>query len=442
MDTSPEYLDYMDQASFLGLRALGRGPVIQFVWRYRRPVDRPALGRFCSRLGAGLLGRLVAPSPLPFGRHRWVGAPEPPLEWIDDDLAPEQLTPWLDALESVPVDPQYGPGWRLLGRPLADGGAAVVLLVSHTIADGLGTSAAVAVAAQGTQPTVSYPRPGGRSSSQTLGEDLHATLRSLPDGGRAVAAAMRFARTGATVGTGSPAHRREPGRDDSPAIIVPGVLLSADAGHWSTRAGQLGGSDTALVAAFAALVGSRLGRVAQDGTVQVALPVSLRVPGDTRGNALSGITLVVDPVTCAADLRPLRSSIAAALAELSEHGHPAIATLPLTPFIPRRLARHLEGLALGPGQPVGCSHLGVLDPATGRPDGTDADQVWVRSLESLTRTDLLRLRGTLRVVSAVTHGRIGITVSGWQPGSVESGDDLVGHVSAAADQLGLRYRLD
>ena len=65
MDTSPEYLDYMDQASFLGLRALGHGPVNQLVWRYRRPVDRAALARFHSRLGTGLLGRLVAPSPLP-----------------------------------------------------------------------------------------------------------------------------------------------------------------------------------------------------------------------------------------------------------------------------------------------------------------------------------------------------------------------------------------
>ena len=36
-------LDYIDQASFLGLRALGHGPVIQFTWIYARDVDLDAV---------------------------------------------------------------------------------------------------------------------------------------------------------------------------------------------------------------------------------------------------------------------------------------------------------------------------------------------------------------------------------------------------------------
>ena len=78
-------LAYIDQASFLGLRALGRGPLIQFTWVYDRPVDIDGLRRFHRNLGHGLLGRLVERSPLPFGRHRWVASTGP----VDLDIAAE-----------------------------------------------------------------------------------------------------------------------------------------------------------------------------------------------------------------------------------------------------------------------------------------------------------------------------------------------------------------
>ena len=48
-------LAYIDQASFLGLRALGHGPVIQFTWMYGRAVDLDALRRFHRNLGHGIL---------------------------------------------------------------------------------------------------------------------------------------------------------------------------------------------------------------------------------------------------------------------------------------------------------------------------------------------------------------------------------------------------
>ena len=35
----PHTLAYIDQGSFLGLRALGRGPIVQAVWVYDRGVD-------------------------------------------------------------------------------------------------------------------------------------------------------------------------------------------------------------------------------------------------------------------------------------------------------------------------------------------------------------------------------------------------------------------
>ena len=52
-------LAYIDQGSFLALRALGRGPLIQFTWIYDRAVDLDGLRRFHANLGFGLLGRRI-----------------------------------------------------------------------------------------------------------------------------------------------------------------------------------------------------------------------------------------------------------------------------------------------------------------------------------------------------------------------------------------------
>src|SRR3954469_6536330 len=58
-------LAYIDQGSFLGLRALGRGPLAQYAWIYERQVDLDGLRRFHHNLGRGLLGRRIERSPLP-----------------------------------------------------------------------------------------------------------------------------------------------------------------------------------------------------------------------------------------------------------------------------------------------------------------------------------------------------------------------------------------
>ncbi len=432
-------LDYLDQASFLGLRALGHGPVNQFVWVYHRPVDLATLRRFHAGLGVGLLGRLVETSVLPFGRHRWVRAASPPLELIDQELPEEQIGTWLDEQAALSVDPEHGPGWRLLVRPLAGGGTVVVLLVSHTLADGLGTCEAITAAVTGAGGGPAYPPAGARTPTQALREDTRTAVRSLPDTGRAVSAALRVPRP---EGRESPRRaRRRPG-PRGPGVTVPSALLTGDADQWRTRAHDLNGTTTSLLGAFAALVARCLGRTHADGRVRLVLPVSLRTPGDTRGNALSSISVTVAPAEASADLRPVRAAQRSAMAELSECGNALLAPVALTPYVPRRLVRRLEVMALGQGLPVGLSHLGSVAEAVNRPDGTDADRLWVRSLESLTRRELDDLDGTLRVASVIVAGRVGVSVSAWQSGRVESRAALAGCVAAAADELGLAYRLD
>lgn len=432
-------LDYMDQASFLGLRALGHEPVIQWIWIYRRTADPAALRRFHSRLGRGLLGRLVETSPLPFGRHRWVRWPGSALEMLQEAVAPEQVGGWLDSQTTVGVDPEHGPGWRLIVRPLVGGGSVVVLLVSHTLADGLGSCGAVADAVAGTGSGPVYPSPRARSRWQAVRRDAAATLTCLPEAGRAAAAAFLLARSsGAASAVARPRRVARPGADRPAA--VPAALLTVDADSWQRRARQLHGNSTALLAALGALIGVQLGRAAADGTVRLALPVSLRQPRDTRGNALTGITVSTDPRTAVRDLRPLRGSITAGLAGLSERDDALLAPLALTPYLPLWLARRLEAMALGPGQPVGCSQLGAIPAAVTRPAGSEADAMFVRSLEALTRGDLERLGGTARLVALQAGGTVSISVAGWHSGHVESRPALAARVASAADALRLDCR--
>ena len=99
-------LAHMDQASYLGARALGYGAQIQFTWIYNRPINIDGLRRFHRNLGHGLLGRRIERSPLPFARDRRVYSPAPD----DIDIA-ETPRPRTDLVASanerarLPLDP-------------------------------------------------------------------------------------------------------------------------------------------------------------------------------------------------------------------------------------------------------------------------------------------------------------------------------------------------
>ena len=67
-------LDLYDQTFFIGERATGTTNMLQCIWVYDRGVDIDGLRRFLRHLQQGRLSRRIEPSPLPFGRHRWVSA--------------------------------------------------------------------------------------------------------------------------------------------------------------------------------------------------------------------------------------------------------------------------------------------------------------------------------------------------------------------------------
>lgn len=438
-------LAYIDQASFLGLRALGRGPLAQFTWVYEHPVDLNGLRRFHRDLAYGLLGRLVERSVLPFGRHHWVALPHPAEMAITTSTLPRAAVPaWSEDQIRQPVDPEWGPPWRLAVAPIEGGGAAVTLVASHTLCDGLGMSLAIADAAKGIRCDLGYPPPNARTLAQALREDAGRALRAIPEMLTAAAAAIRVARANAAQVSSSAARATPPASlSDSQPVIPPSLAVYLDAAEWDACAEKLSGTSNSLFAGIAARLGRNIGRVDTDGRAELSIPVSERIEGDTRGNALTAMLVKVDPGEVTTTLVGVRAEIKRNLAELARTPRDLLAPLPLTPLVPRRLARRLEGLALGSGVTIGCSNLGELDPAVNRPDGTDADYLSARQIESRITADVLdRMGGMLFLASGRVHGRVFLTVSAWRVGGPNGREALAEQAAGVLAEFGMRGRIE
>ncbi len=430
-----DVLCYMDQASFVGLRALGRGPALQVTWLYPHGIDEAAVAQFSERLAKGLLGRLLQRSPLPWGRHRWVANPVPgPVTWLRDPLPPEWHPKLRRGLLDLPVDPERGPGWRLVVQALEGGGCALTMLVSHTIADMQAAGQAIADAAAGRRVDYGFTAPSGRWSPAMLTRDSVESLRALPGVWRAMVALVRRARRG----RGSlprPRSRAPSSRNClEPAVDVPLVQVVMDARACQQRASDLGVSSNTLIMALVARLAFQIGRVDASGRVKLVLPVSDRHSGDRRGNALRAITVMVDPDTCRNDPRALQRDIKAALASLIRYGDDVSPLLPLIPYVPLRLARRLEREALGAGLPVGCSLIGELPLDVNRPCG-EASLLQISLLERYTASELERLGGLLFIPCYRVGERLFATVQGYVPDRVTTRTQLAPFVRAALSDM-------
>lgn len=436
-------LAYIDQASFLGLRALGQSTLVQCTWIYERPIDIDGLRRFHHNLRHGCLARRIERSPLPFGRHRWVSCRESSDVEIHGSARPRaDVTAWVDERAQLPIDPEWGPGWHLGVLPLGNGGTAVSLVASHCVTDGVGLSLAIADAANGGMRDLGYPPPRSRTRTRALFEDARQTARAAPEVARACVATAKVARrarrdisrSGRSRSTSTP----RPHGDHR--VVVPAATVYIDLAAWDDRAKALGGTSNSLFAGCASKLGQRLGRVRPgDGAVTLAIPVSERTDDDTRANALSSVTVTADPTLATTDLRQIRSNIKHALVGSQEIRNELLATLALTPMVPKSLARRLAVVALGSADlPIGCSNLGELDPAVNRPDGTDADYVSIRLVEQgVKRNSLDRMAGQLFLASGRIHGKIFITVAAYQVGGKNSNNDLTELVSRALAEFEL-----
>lgn len=414
MTRHDDRLAYIDQASFLSVRATGRHQLGQLVWLYEHPVDYDALRRFHRNYGHGLVGRRIERSALPFGRHRWVASVGSTSDLEVAQPRPrEEFNAWMDEQAELPIDPEHGPGWRVGVLPMTDGSTAVSAVLSHTLADGIGLLLTSAQAATGNTQDFGYPAPRSRRRRRALASDAGQTLRDLPEVGRTVVAAAKLAykRRDQLSGAG-PTPAAPSGADESVVVPTASAFVSAD--DWDARANALGGNTYSLMAGFVSRLAIRMERHRPDGSVSLLVAMSDRTEGDTRANAISLATVVVDPTPVTENLTAVRAAMKQGLQTLKDTPDEAFALLPLTPFVPKRAVQRTAGVMFG-DLPVSCSNVGPLDPAVNRPDGTDAEYLFLRPVDQgVTRHELERAGGHLVVASGRLNGMVSIGVVGYR----------------------------
>jgi hypothetical protein len=436
-------LDLVDQTFFRLGQAAGVG---QSVWVYNRPVDIDGLRQFHQHLQRGRLARRIERSPLRFGRHRWV-SPRDQHELEVATLRPrEEFDAWLGEQANIPLDAEHGPGWHLAVLPFTDGGAGVSFVITHCLTDGIGGCLALAEAACGYDQTINWPAAGSRPRWRALREDARRTVRDIPEIRRAVVAAARFARgnrrsTESATPPLSKALSRPPapitGADE--LVTLPTATAFLDADEWDARAHSLGGTSNTLLSALAARLAQRVGRVAADGSVALAIPLNERTADDTRANAVTMVDITVDPAPATTDLREIRTATKQALIRHRETPDERRTLLPLVPLLPQRLVKRMVGVATGGAtNVVVASNLGAAPSVVNRPDGTDADNVALLSrYPGMTKAMMHQLGGLLVVHSARVDRQVFVSVLAYQPDRPNSNDELQQYLSSALSDFSL-----
>ncbi len=418
----------MDQAFYAGHRAAGQQEVMQVGWVYHRSVDIEGLERFRDKLSQGMMGRLIERSPLPFGRYRWVSDPHPAKLDVATAVRPRaELGDWFDERTQLPIDPETGPGWRISVVPLSDGSTAISLVLSHYVIDGIGAAVAVTQALLGLPVDLGYPPPRSRTWLQGLVQDARETVQDAPAVARALRAAVREARrrrqdvVHSQAQASLPAVAPTSGADE--VVIVPNVWVRLRLDEWNGRAEALGGTASAMAAAFTARLDRNMGRPHGDADdVKLLLTVNTRTMDDARAVAVSFVRVGIDPDGVTTDMGAARAAIKQALKAAEGNDDESAELVPLTPFTPKRAWKHLIDYAVSdPDQPAVCSSLGDTGPAASRPDGTLSDAMFARGAsQNVTRGWLERTGSQLHVFvgTSIEMNQVGVCIRGYQPGSV------------------------
>jgi hypothetical protein len=419
-------LDLMDQAFYAGHRAAGQKETMQMAWLYERAIDFDQLRRFHRNLTQGLLGRRIERSPLPFGRYRWVSDRQPSnLDIAENARPPAELADWLDEQSQVPVDPESGPGWRLSVGEFTDGSAAISLVISHYIVDGIGAVVAVALASLGETLDLGYPPPRSRSLLSGLRQDIGETARDVPAVGRAMIAAVKEARRRRQDDSrplAPPPVAELPVETDHP-VAVPAIWIRLNMAEWTARAEALGGTGSTLAAALTAKFDERMGRRHGDSDhVKLLLLVNDRTEGDARAVAVSFARVLIDPAEVTTDLSGTRAAVKHALKTLRDTPDESSHLVALTPFTPKRAWQQMIDYGLSdPDNWAVCSNLGDTGPVVIRPDGEPCDSAFARGIhQHMTQRWIERMGSQLHlyVGTAVEINTVGIHVRAYQPGAM------------------------
>lgn len=415
---------------------------MQCVWVYEHPVDLEGLNRFHRNAAASIGGRLIERSPLPFGRPRWVRpvGQSPPMTVSSQPRSRSELLDWADEFAQLPIDPERGPGWRLGIQPLTDGATAVSLVGSHVLFDGVGAVLAIYEAITGNVRDLTYAEPGSRSRWQAVSADLRQTVRDLPLTTRTAVKAAKVIRE----------KRRElaqarGARADADAgrhVHVPSTIVYVDVPQWDAKAESLGGNSYSLVAGFAAKMAEHLGRRrAADGAVTLVIAINLRDSwDDDRAIAMSFANATVDPTHVTTDLTEARTKVREAREAAKSNVDPTMELLALIPWLSRGGVKGVAELMFSYSDdlPVSCSNLGDLPPELARIDGSDAEYMFIRAVDTdVTLSEMKRSQGQLVVVSGRINGKVSISVEAYQLGAENTKERLRGLATQTLAEFGL-----
>lgn len=440
-------LAFLDQTALELHRVTGRGQLMQCVWVYEHPLDYEGLNRFNENLYKSLGSRLIERSPLPFGRPRWVrpvGSP-PPIHIAKTIRPRSELLDWSDELGKLPIDPEHGPGWHLAVQPLEGGATAVAIVASHVIGDGAGALMAVFEAVTGMLRNPGYDTPKSRTTAQAIVSDVRQAVRDLPLTARtAVKAAKMFRQQRDQF---KRAHAANTTEGDKTEVIVPSAAFYVDIPEWDQKAEELGGNSYSLLAGFAARLADRFGRNrASDGAVSLMIAINLRESlDDDRALAMAFSNAAVDPAKVTTDLTEARDAIRSAREKAKNEPDPVIEMMALMPWLPSSAVKGIAELLFSYAEdpPSSCSNLGDLPPDLARVDGTPAETVFIRALDTnVTLGDLERSRGQLVVVSGRINGKVTVSVEAYQLGAENSKERVRDEVIGTLKEFGLTAVID
>jgi hypothetical protein len=316
------------------------------------------------------------------------------------------------------------------------------ILISHTIADCQAALQAIVAASTDSPFQPRFPISSQRWSFNRVLRDSQESFRALPDVLRALSRLVRQGNIRDNSLLRSTEREHSSGAREFESVVdVPLVSVVMDSVEFAGRARSLNVAGNSLFMLLAVRLAFRMGRVNSEGDVKLVLPVSDRLAGDTRGNALSSVTIVADPELCIKEQRRLQREARSALTKLIRNGDPLKTLMPLVPFIPLALVRHLEDGLLETESAVACTLLPPVPPELGRVC-SEASFLQMSGLERYTARVLARMGGRLYITCYRFGEREVATISGYSPKFATTRSEIAGLVRDSLADIGLRGTID
>jgi len=448
----PSRLNFVDQLAFELFRLTGRNQLMQCVWIYEREVDLEGLRRVCQRWCDLPCNRLIEPSPLPFGRPRWVRDNRTASIQTSDDVLPRtSLLSWANRHAHTPLDPVNGPAWHVSVQRFDDGSSAVSIVGSHLIFDGVGTLLWIqeAVASSDVRADID-PKP--QQARHPLIGVISDGWQALLDVSKTMHALLHATRLAVGAGIGgirdvrSPGPARETSHNvssrEADIVSLPSVTAFIDAALWDERARSLGGHSYSLLAALAARVAAHMDRKRpSDDAVSLLVTVNQRRGlEDYRAIAITFCKVLVDPLQATQNLREIGASLKSAVRDAKRRSEPILKLFPLVPWMPRSTTAALVDrvFTYADDLPVSCSNLGTLPASVGCIDGTPCTSLLARGVDTnVTLRDLHRSHGHLVVVASRFNGKVCVSVEAYRLDADNSSEHLRDVLQSTLCELGL-----